>query len=104
MQQDNLYQKSVTAVFLLMVFGISLFFYSAYRAEQKQSAIIEEINQRNLTALLENSEAVKFEKPKPEDLEGINNLLKESAPLDTDIDPSQTQSSQELENLLKNFR
>jgi len=103
MQQDNLYQKSVTGVFLLIMVGISLFFYSVYRAEQKRSAIIEEINQRNLTALLESSEKTKPEKSAPEELENINDILKEPPVLNTDINPSQNQSSQELENLLKDL-
>jgi hypothetical protein len=103
MEQDNLYQKSVTAVFLLMIVGISLFFYSMYLTEQKRSAATEERNKKNLAALLEQTEATTTDMAlqiTPEYLEGI---AEESPSLDPDLDPSQTQSSRELENLLKEF-
>ncbi len=96
MVKDNLYKKSIIAIFFLIAFGISIFFYgnNLEKKHNEEAARLEK-EKNNLANLISQN--------KNEALEGFQNLSEEAKQVEKNNMGPETGSSKELENLLKNL-
>lgn len=93
--EDNLYQKSVTAVFFLIAFGVAVFFYGNNLEKKHNQEVTKQKEKNNLANLISQNKTVP--------LEGFKNLSEEAKQAEKNNENLKNESSKELENLLKNF-
>ena len=95
MAKDNLYKKSVAAVFFLTAFGVAVFFYGNNLEKKYNQEIAEQKEKNNLANLISQNKAAP--------IEGFENLSEEARSAGKNNENPKANSSEELEKLLSSY-
>ncbi|MDP3729419.1 MAG: hypothetical protein Q8R26_01520 [bacterium] len=107
MNKDPLYQKSVAALLLVMVAGISLFFYTSQLSKEKNHARVTEQNQENLANLFEQQSkkiapSARIQQPSI-NVDGITNIIDDITLFENQSTSTSENSEEALDQFLKNL-